>query len=161
MLDRACSVYIGKTPRAGRGSVPRSDASLSGRARGRLNALDEIRRKWDHIHGLTQQIANYHALMTIRKTGAFQSAKDPVRTMMRQLTRAAADIGLLLADHGFALLAEEVQQMTALARLTGVVKKATVYRMRELVALVYEGIELAGRRVREEDLDDDLLRRAL
>jgi hypothetical protein len=69
-------------------------------------------------------------------------------------------VAQLLSDHGFATLAEDVNQLVALGRLMGAVRKATVVRMRELVALVYEGFELAERKVREDDADEELLRRA-
>jgi len=137
-----------------------SDASLSGRARGKLAVLDEVRRKWDHVHALVQQV--YARRMAGTTRGALsKSSEAPLGAMMRQLTRQSAEIAQLLADSGFAPLAEDVQQLMALARLSGAVQKGRLFRMRELVAVGYEGIELADRRVREQDLDDDLLRRAL
>jgi hypothetical protein len=137
-----------------------SDASLSGRARGKLAVLDEVRRKWDHVHALVQQIYARRTAGTTR--GALsKSSEAPLGAMMRQLTRQSAEIAQLLADSGFAPLAEDVQQLMTLARLSGAVQKARLFRMKELVAVGYEGIELADRRVREQDRDDDLLRRAL
>lgn len=67
----------------------------------------------------------------------------------------------MLADNGFAALAEDVQQLMTLAHLSGAVQKGRLFRMKELVAVGYGGIELADGRVREQDRDDDLLCRAL
>jgi hypothetical protein len=138
-----------------------SDASLSGHARGKLAVLDEVRRKWDRVHALVQQIYTRRTAVKVTRGALSQSSKEPLGAMMRQLTRQSAEITQLLADSGFAALAEDVQQLMAVARLGGAVQKATLFRMKELVALGYEGIELADRRVREEDRDNDLLRRAL
>jgi hypothetical protein len=112
------------------------------------------------VHALVQQIYARRTAGTTR--GALsKSGEAPLGAMMRQLTRQSAEIAQLLADRGFAPLAEDVQQLMTLARLSGAVQKARLFRMKELVAVGYEGIELADRRVREQDRDDDLLRRAL
>jgi len=138
-----------------------SDASLSGRARGKLAVLDEVRRKWDHVHALVQQIYARRTAGTVTRGTLSQSSEAPLGAMMRQLTRQSAEIAQLLADNGFAALAEDVQQLMTLARLSGAVQKGRLFRMKELVAVGYGGIELADRRVREQDRDDDLLCRAL
>lgn len=98
---------------------------------------------------------------TMTRRALSQSSQEPLGAMMRQITRESAAIAQLLADSGFAALAEEVQQLMVVARIGGAVQKARLFRMKELVAFGYEGIELADRRVREQDRDDDLIRRAL
>jgi len=138
-----------------------SDAPLSGHARGKLAVLDEVRRKWDHVHALVQQIYARRTAVTVARGTLSQSSKEQLGAMMRQLTRQSAEVAQLLADGGFAALAEDVQQLMAVARLGGAVQKARLFRMKELVALGYEGLGVADRRVREENRDDDLLRRAL
>ena len=138
-----------------------SDASLSGRAQSRLAILEETRRKWDRVHALVQQIYTGGTMTRASKGALSQSGKDPVGGLMRQLKRQCVGISETLADGGFAPLADDVQQLVSLTRLSGAVQKATLFRMKEVVALGYDGIELAERRVREQDRDDDLLRRAL
>ena len=140
--------------------MAQSDAPLSGRAQSKLAVLEDTRRKWDRVHALVQQIYAGRSMMTARK-GASLSAKDPLAGLMRQLTRQCIAISEMLSDSGFAPLSEDVQQLISLTRLGGAVQKATLFRMKELVALGYDGIELAERRVREQDRDDDLVRRAL
>jgi len=141
--------------------VAPSDASLSARARGKLAVLDEVRRRWDRVHSLIEQIYAHRTAVPTRTSALFQSGQDPLGTMMRKLTRMSAETGQLLSDRGFALLAEDVQHLLVLARLGGMVQVATLNRMKELVALGYDGIEHTARRVREDDRDEDLIRRAL
>lgn len=141
--------------------MAQSDAPLSGRAQGKLAVLEETRRKWDRVHALVQQIYTGRSMKRARKDALSQSAKDPLAGLMRQLTRQCVAISETLSDSGFAPLSEDVQQLISLTRLGGAVQKATLFRMKELVALGYDGIELAERRVREQDRDDDLVRRAL
>lgn len=112
------------------------------------------------MHALVEQIYARHTAVAARTDDPSQSKKDPLGTLMRKLTRMCAEVGQLLSDRGFALLAEDVQQLLALARL-GRVQRVTLTRMKELIAIVYDGIEHTGRRVRQDDSDEDLVRRAL
>ncbi len=59
-----------------------------------------------------------------------QSSQEPLGAMMRQITRESAAIAQLLADSGFAALAEEVQRLMVVARIGGAVQKARLFRMK-------------------------------
>jgi hypothetical protein len=100
---------------------------LSAKARARLHALKEARREWARAHSLVERAV---------------SAKQGHHHLIRQISRASQDAGLILMESGFLGLAENANPIAALISQGGPMDwKFT--RMRELVGTVRSGLERA------------------
>ena len=102
---------------------------LSAKARARLRVLKEVRRKWQGAHSLVERAA---------------AAKQDNHHLIRQISRASHDVGLILRENGFVNLAENVNQMAALINRGGPIERK-LKRMRQLVGTVGTGLERAER----------------
>ena len=102
---------------------------LSGKARAKLGALKEARRKWAHVHSLVERVV---------------SAKQGHHHLISQISRASQDVGQILADNGLLVLAEDANQLAALIKRGGSVERKFT-KMRELVGAVRTGMEQAER----------------
>lgn len=127
---------------------------LSSEARGRLAVLEEARRKWEHIRALIEQAS-------ARKSGVFHvSARETasgwgpdrqVKNALNQARRMAADVGQMLAEHRFASLAEEVNQLVQSIRPSAGVNPGMLGALRETIGSVTTGIEQAEVEIRREE----------
>ncbi len=102
---------------------------LSAKARAKLGALKEARRKWDHVHSLVERLV---------------STEQGRHHLISQIGRASQDVREILADKGLPVLAEDAHEMTALINRGGSVDRKFT-RMRELVGSVRTGMEQAER----------------
>ena len=102
---------------------------LSAKARAKLGALKEARRKWDHVHSLVERLV---------------STEQGRHHLTSQISRASQDVREILADKGLPVLAEDANEMTALINRGGSVDRKFT-RMRELVSTVRTGMERAER----------------
>lgn len=120
---------------------------LSPKARAQLAVLDEVKRKWDRVRAIVEQVAarRGRGLMgggRIQPSGA---------VLLSQLGRLVIDIMQLLEEHGFREFADQLQELAALARRGERAPESATYRMREIVNHVSAGLGLAEKTVREGD----------
>ena len=106
--------------------APMAD-KLSAKARARLCVLNEARRKWGRAHSLVERVV---------------SAKQGHHHLIRQISRASQDVGLILVENGLLNLAENANQIAALINRGGPIDRKFA-RMRELVGTVRTGLERA------------------
>ncbi len=123
--------------------------------------LEEARRKWDHVHALVEELEMRRSTQSVSVRAKSAVMEGHVERLQRSVRRASSDLSTLLAERGFALLAEDVQQMTVLARGAGVLHRAKVIRMKEVIAVIYDALDFAQRKVIEDDKDEDLIRSLL
>jgi hypothetical protein len=100
---------------------------LSARARARLGVLKEAQQKWARAHSLVERVV---------------SAKQGHHHLIRQISRASQDVGLILVENGLLDLAENVNQIATLISRGGPIERKFT-RMRELVGTVRNGLERA------------------
>ena len=112
--------------------APMAD-KLSAKARARLAALKEVRRKWGHAHSLVERVV---------------SAKQGHHHLISQISRASQDVGLILVENGFLGLAENANEIAALINRGGPIERKFT-RMRELVGTVRNGLERAEKVTKE------------
>lgn len=127
---------------------------LSPKARAQLTVLEEVKRKWDRVRAIVEQVA-------ARRGGMFRggggSLTDGVRiqpssaVLLSQLGRLVIDIMQLLEERGFREFADQLQELAALARRGERAPESATYRMREIVNHVYAGLGLAEKTVRGGD----------
>lgn len=128
-------------------------SGLSPETRGRLAVLEEARRKWEHIRALVQQASArksgvFH--VTARETASGWGPDRQVKNVLDQARRMAADVGQMLAEHRFASLAEEVNQLVLSVRPSAGVNPGMLGAVREIIGSVMTGIEQAEVEVRRE-----------
>ena len=114
---------------------------LSAKARVKLGALEEARRKWDHVHSLVEKLvsaSHRHQQSRSKTSGGSQE----VQNLKIQLSRASYDMVRMLTDRGLAVLGEDAGQIAALIRQGGPIERR-FRRMRELVGMMSMAIEQA------------------
>jgi hypothetical protein len=107
-------------------------AKLHGSALAKQAALEEVKRKWDHVYALVKQA---------------QARSDIA--LMRQIGRSAADVARVLTDSGYGGLAHSVAELEIMARRTKT-NPAKMRTMVELVAGVRTLLDQAERRLIKE-----------
>ena len=90
-------------------------AKLHGSALAKQAALDEVRRKWDHVYSLVKQA---------------QARSDIA--LMRQIGRGAAVVARVLSENGFGGLSQSVAELEVMARRA----KADPGKLRTMAELV-------------------------
>jgi len=108
---------------------------LSAMAQIKLDVLTETRRKYDHIHSLVEQY------------GAANTGED---TLMRALSRAAADVGRVFMNNGYGIMADHSNQIAMLAK-RGVGKQIKLRTFRESMASVRAAIDHAEKMIIDEE----------
>ena len=104
-------------------------AKLRGSALAKQAALDEVRRKWDHVYSLVKQA---------------QARSDIV--LMRQINRTAAVVARVLSENGFGGVSQSVAELEGMTRLTKT-DPGKLRTMAELVAGVRGLLEQAERKL--------------
>ena len=90
-------------------------AKLHGSALAKQAALEEVRRKWDHVYALVKQA---------------QARSDIV--LMRQINRSAAAVARVLSESGFGGVSASVAELEVMTRRT----KADPSKLRTMLELV-------------------------
>ncbi len=111
-------------------------AKLSGSAARQAEALEEARRKWDHVRALVERLAA-------------GGAGESVVTLMKQVARAAADVGRVLENNGYGGLGQSAAEL-ALVTQRAKLSQGKLRTMREQVAGVRSAIENAERLLHRE-----------
>ena len=104
---------------------------LSGAQLGKLDSLEQARRKWDRVRKLVEQAA-----------GSGRDEGD----LMRQCHRTSNEVGRSLANNGFGALSSCAVDMAILIKRPGTVQ-SKIGAMRDTVARGYGGFERAGREI--------------
>jgi hypothetical protein len=121
------------------------------RARVLLAVLSDAREKTGHLRALIEQA-------TVRKSGTFRVGggsgsqdSNELRSLLARIGRLAHDINQLLAERGFAAMAEDVLEVANLARRGAGAPLATLHRMREVVGQIYTDFDQTERKVMEQE----------
>jgi hypothetical protein len=104
-------------------------SKLSGAQLGKLESLEEAKRKWDRVRKLVEQAA-----AAPKEQGEF----------MRQCHRTSSEVGRFLANNGFGPLASYATEMTVLIKRPGTLQ-SKLGAMRDALGRGYVGFDRAGR----------------
>lgn len=107
-------------------------AKLHGSALAKQAALEEVRRKWDHVYSLVKQA---------------QARSDIA--LMRQINRSAAAVARVLTESGFGGMAQSVTELEVMSRRAKV-DPGKLRTMAELVAGVRSLLDQAERRLHKD-----------
>ena len=107
-------------------------AKLHGSALAKQAALEEVRRKWDHVYSLVKQA---------------QGRSDIA--LIRQINRSAAAVARVLSENGFGGVAQSVSELEGMTRRTKV-DAAKLRTMAELVAGVRALLDQAERKLHKD-----------
>lgn len=98
---------------------------LSSQAQLKMDALTEVRRKWDRVYGLVEQYGN---------------ARTGEDTYLSQIARAATDVSRILMNNGLGIMADTAKQMAMLAK-RGTGKQTKLRAMREFIVSLRQALE--------------------
>ena len=104
-------------------------SKLSGAQLGKLESLDQAKRKWDRVRKLVEQAA-----------GSPKTQGE----LMRQCHRTATEIGRALANSGFGALSSYAVDLALLIKRPGTYQ-SKLGALREAIGRGYVGFERAGR----------------
>lgn len=104
---------------------------LSSKAQLKMDALTEVRRKWDRVYGLGEQ---------------YGSAKTGEDTYLSQIARAATDVSRILMNNGYGVMADTAKQMAMMAKRAGG-KQTKIRSMREFVISLRQAMERAEKMI--------------
>ncbi len=107
-------------------------AKLHGSALAKQAALEEVRRKWDHVYSLVKQA---------------QGRSDIA--LIRQINRSAAAVARVLSENGFGGVSQSVSELEGMTRRTKV-DAAKLRTMAELVAGVRALLDQAERKLHRD-----------
>ena len=110
-------------------------AKLHGSALAKQAALDEVRRKWDHVYSLVKQA---------------QSRSDIA--LMRQINRTAAVVARVLSENGFGGVSQSVAELEGMTRRAKV-DPGKLRTMAELVASVRGLLDQVERKLHKDAAD--------
>jgi hypothetical protein len=105
-------------------------AKLSGSDARKAEALEEARRKWDHVRALVERVAS-------------GGGGDSV-TLMRHIGRAATDVARVLQNNGFGGLGQSAAELATVVQRAKL-SQGKLRTMREQVAGVRGAIDNAER----------------
>ena len=106
-------------------------SKLSGAQLGKLESLEEAKRKWDRVRKLVEQAA-----VSPKAQGE----------LMRQCHRTSTEIGRFLANNAFGPLSSYATDLAVLIKRPGTFE-SKVGAMRDAVGRGYVGFERAGREI--------------
>ena len=115
-------------------------AKLSGSAARKAETLEEARRKWDRVRALVERVAS-------------GGAGESIVTLMKQIGRAATDVGRVLENNGYGALSQSAAELGLIAQRAKL-SQGKVRTMREQVAGVRNAIDNAERLLHKEVTDD-------
>ena len=104
-------------------------AKLHGSALAKQAALEEVRRKWDHVYSLVKQA---------------QGRSDIA--LMKRINRTAATVARVLSESGFGGVSQSVAELEVMTRRAKV-DPGKLRAMAELVAGVRASLDLAERKL--------------
>ena len=107
-------------------------AKLHGSALAKQAALEEVRRKWDHVYSLVKQA---------------QSRSDIA--LMRQINRTAAVVARVLSENGFGGVSQSVAELEGMTRRAKV-DPGKLRTMAELVASVRGLLDQVERKLHKD-----------
>jgi len=107
-------------------------AKLHGSALAKQAALEEVRRKWDHVYSLVKQA---------------QGRSDIA--LMKRINRTASTVARVLSESGFGAVSQSVAELEVMTRRAKV-DPGKLRAMAELVAGVRASLDLAERKLHKQ-----------
>jgi hypothetical protein len=121
---------------------------VSGKTRARLGALGEARVKWDHVRSLVEQATSRHSMELM-----LGRAERSIGGTLKRIDRASRDVAELLVAHGFVRVSDDVREISQLARKGETIHRVALGRMKEVVVVVAQNLDLEELEIRRAELE--------